>query len=393
MSKKKVFIISGKRTPFGKFGGSLRKVSPTDLAVHCSREMLSEISLSPKKIDHVILGNVIPSSSDTLYGGRHLALKIGCLETTPGYTVNRLCGSGIQAISDAARLIRLGEGDLILAAGTENMSMSPHMIYGGRFGQKYGSLKNVDILLESLTDQYAQISMGETAEKVAEVYSITREECDLYALDSHRKALRGYTDGHFAKEIVPMTIRKQKVDRDEHMREKITMEDLLKLRSSFKKEGVLTAGSSSGIVDGAVSLLVASEAFCRDHDLIPIAEVIDDCVVGVDPSMMGIGPVAAITNLLERCELSIDQIDLFEINEAFTSQVIACYKTLKIDMDKLNVYGGAIAIGHPLAASGARITLTLANLLKRRDLHYGIASACIGGGQGTALLLKNIKEF
>lgn len=384
----RIFLVQGKRTPFGKFGGSLKDITPVDLAVHASKALISEIKLDPSKIDQVLLGNVVPSSTDTMYGGRHLALKLGCRLETPGLVLNRLCGSGIEAILEASRLIRLGEAHCVLAAGTENMSMVPHLTYGSRFGTKYGSLKSVDMLLDALTDQYAQTPMGVTAENLSEKFEVTRAQCDEFSHASHIRAAIAYKNGLLQGEIAPIPLRKGFCDRDEHLREDVSLEEMKSLKSTFKTDGVVTAASASGIVDGAAAVIVASEAFVKQEGLRPIAEIVDGFVIGVDPKIMGIGPSPAIKGLLARNNMLMDQIDLFEINEAFAGQTLSCMKDTNIPYEKLNVWGGAVALGHPLGASGVRISNTLARQLVHYKLNFGIASACIGGGQGIAILLK-----
>ena len=388
--QEKIYLVQGKRTPFGKFGGSLKDITPVDLAVHASKALISEIKLDALKIDQVILGSVVSSSTDTMYGGRHLALKLGCRQETPGLVINRLCGSGIEAILSAARLIKLGEAQCVLAAGTENMSMVPHLIYGSRFGTKYGSLKTVDMLLDALTDQYAQTPMGITAENLAEKFSITREQCDVYSFNSHARAAKAYKEGHLQGEIAPVSLKKGSCDKDEHFRDDASLEEMKGLRSTFKADGVVTAASASGIVDGAAAVIVASESFVKREGLTPLAEIIDGFVVGVDPKIMGIGPSPAIKGLLQKTKMKLDQIDLFEINEAFAGQILSCMKDVDISSEKINLWGGAVALGHPLAASGVRIAHTLARQLKYFNKSYGIASACIGGGQGIAMLLKKV---
>ncbi|OIQ18572.1 MAG: hypothetical protein BM556_09970 [Bacteriovorax sp. MedPE-SWde] len=387
----RVFLVHGKRTPFGKFGGSLKDVTPVDLAVYAAKATLEESGIRPEQIDQVILGNVVPSSTDTLYGGRHLALKLGCPEKTPGLVLNRLCGSGIQSILDAMRLVKLGEANCVLAGGTENMSMVPHLTYGGRFGTKYGSLKNVDMLLDSLTDQLSQTPMGVTAENLGEKFSITREESDEFSCRSHQKASKAYEEGLLQDEIVEIELKRGSVSKDEHLRDNISIEDMKKLRTSFKKDGLVTPGSASGIVDGAATVIVASEDFVKENNLTPLAELVDGHVVGVDPSIMGIGPSPAVEELMKRNNLDFSGVDLVEINEAFSAQTLSCLKDMNLPEDKLNVWGGAVALGHPLAASGTRITLTLARQLKHYKKNVGIASACIGGGQGIAILIKAVK--
>jgi acetyl-CoA acyltransferase 2 len=389
-AQEKIYLVQGKRTPFGKFGGSLKDITPVDLAVHASKALISEIKLDASKIDQVILGSVVPSSTDTMYGGRHLALKLGCRQETPGVVINRLCGSGIEAILDAARLIKVGEAQCVLAAGTENMSMVPHLVYGSRFGTKYGSLKTVDMLLDALTDQYAQTPMGITAENLSEKFEVTREQCDVFSFDSHNRAAKAYKDNLLQGEIAPVQLKKGVCDRDEHMRDDASLAEMKSLKPTFKPDGVVTAASASGIVDGAAAVIVASESFCKKEGLTPLAEIVDGFVIGVDPKIMGIGPSPAIKGLLAKTKMTLDQIDLFEINEAFAGQTLSCMKDVKIPHDKINLWGGAVALGHPLAASGVRIAHTLSRQLKHYNKTYGIASACIGGGQGIAVLLKRV---
>lgn len=387
---RKVYIVSGKRTPFGKFGGSLGSIPPVELSVLAAKAVLEETKISPDTIDQVIFANVIPSTPDTLYAGRHLGLKAGLRTETPGVIVNRLCGSGIQAIIDAARLIRTQEAEALLVAGAENMSMVPHLTYGARFGTKYGALKSQDLLLDTLYDKHAQIAMGITAENLSHEYTVTREESDKYSYESHLKANKAYEAGLIQPEITPVKFEKIDCQKDEHLREDISLGEMQKLRPTFKKDGTVTAGSASGIVDGSCALIVASEEYVKKHNLKPIAEILAGEVVGVDPSKMGIGPVPAIKNLLKKAGMNISDIDLFEINEAFAPQVIACRKALEFPEEKLNVWGGAVALGHPLGATGLKITLTLARQLQHYNKTYGISSACIGGGQGIALLIKKV---
>ncbi|MAF77359.1 MAG: acetyl-CoA C-acyltransferase [Halobacteriovoraceae bacterium] len=388
LSNRNVYLVHGKRTPFGKFGGSLKDVTPVDLAVHATKSTLDDLKLKGTDVDQYILGNVVTTTTDTMYGGRHLALKSGAKQETPGHCVNRLCGSGAQSILDATRMILLGEGSAMIAAGTENMSNIPHLVYGSRFGTKYGSLKTVDMLMDSLTDQYGGCPMGITAENLAEKYSISREECEEFAVNSHLKAEAAYQAGFFKDEISPFEARKATVEKDEHVRADSSKEGMAGLRPSFKQGGVVTAATASGIVDGASSTLIADEEFVKARDLNPLARIVDGTVVGVDPTIMGIGPVPAIRTLLERNKLTFKDIDLIEINEAFAAQTLACQKELGFEMEKLNIWGGAIALGHPLGASGNRITLSLARQLKAKGLKRGIASACIGGGQGIAILIE-----
>lgn len=385
---KKVFLVHGKRTPFGKFGGSLKDIAPVDLAVHSAKKAIEEAGLKPSDFDQVILGNVAPSTTDTMYGARHLALKLGMPQSTPGLNVNRLCGSGIQAILDAVRLIKLGEADIVLAAGAENMSLMPHLVYGSRFGTKYGALQTVDMLTDTLLDKYTGIPMALTAEKLAQSHGLRREECDAYSLRSHQKATKAYQENLLQDEIAPIEMKSGACDKDEHVRFDADMAGMSKLRPSFQKDGVVTPATASGVVDGACAVIIASEEAVKEKGLKALAEIIDGHVVGVDPSIMGIGPVPAIEALLAKNNLKMEDIDSVEINEAFAAQVMACSKDLKIPEEKLNRWGGAVSIGHPLGATGARISLTLARQLRHYDQQYGIASACIGGGQGISILLK-----
>lgn len=389
-SQGKIFIVGGKRTPFGKFGGSLAHLLPVDLAAIATQALLSETKIASDTIDQVIFANVIPSTPDTLYAGRHLALKAGFKLETPGVVVNRLCGSGIQALMDAARLIHTGEAQAILVGGAENMSMAPHLTYGARFGTKYGGLGSKDLLLDTLYDKYAEIPMGQTAENLAESYSVSREESDLFAFESHQKANQAYAAGFIQPELAIVHTDKVNCLKDEHLREDSNLADMQKLKPTFKKNGTVTAGSASGIVDGACAMIVASEEYVKKNNLNPLAEIIAGEVIGVDPRNMGIGPVPAIRRLLEKQNMKISEIDLFEINEAFAPQVIACRKALEIPPEKLNIWGGAVALGHPLGATGIKITLSLARELQQFKKTMGIASACIGGGQGIALLIKRV---
>ncbi len=386
----RVFIVSGKRTPFGKFGGSLGGITPVDLAVYAAQAVLSETGINPETLDQVIFANVIPSTPDTLYAGRHLALKTNMGVTKPGIIINRLCGSGIQALIDAARLIRTQEAQALLVAGAENMSMVPHLTYGARFGTKYGPLKSQDLLLDTLYDKHAQTPMGITAENLADEYKVSKADSDEYSYQSHVKAKNAYVANLIQPEII--TIKHDRIDcsKDEHLREDVSLVEMQKLKPTFKKDGTVTAGSASGIVDGACALIVASEEYVKKHNLKPLAEIIDGQVVGVDPSKMGIGPVPAIQQLLKKQNKTLKDIDLLEINEAFASQVIACQRALELAPEKLNVWGGAVALGHPLGATGLKITLTLARQLQHFNKDWGISSACIGGGQGIALMIKKV---
>ena len=386
--KPDVVLVNAARTPFGNFGGALRDVSAIDLAVVASKAALQRANVAPEKIDQVILGNVIQSSADAIYAARHVGLKTGCREDVPALTLNRLCGSGLQAIVSGAQQLLLGEAKYVLAGGTENMSQSPHVIRGARWGLALGQGKLEDSLWEGLTDSYNNMPMAITAENLAERYEISRQEADEFSLRSQRGAAKAVDDGYFAEEIAPVEVAGKKgptvVDKDEGPRPGVTMEQLAKLPARFKKDGIVTPGNASGITDGAAMVVLTTAEQARKDGLEPIGRLVSWGVVGVDPDIMGIGPAFAIPQAAERAGLSLDDFDLVEINEAFAPQVLACVHALHLDVDKLNPNGGAIALGHPLGASGARITYTLLHELRRRKKKYGVASACIGGGQGIA---------
>lgn len=388
-NKAKAFILDGARTPFGKFGGTLGRINPVDLAVNVSKNLIERHEINLKDFDHVIFSNVIPSTTDTLYGARHVALKLGMPETTPGYSVNRLCGSGIQAIWEATNMIELGLADLVLVAGSENMSLSPHLTYGARFGTKYGALKSDDMLLSTLSDKFTGIPMGETAEKLGGKFGVTRNDSDVFSFESHKKASEARKNNLHSQEIISYNDGKVTLDSDEHIRDDVSLEDMQKLRSSFVKDGLVTPGSASGIVDGAAVLIVCSEKYLEKTNKKALSKIIDFNVIGVDPTIMGYGPVPAIENLLKQNNLSKSDIDLFEVNEAFSAQALACVKKLELPSEKVNVWGGAVAIGHPLGATGTRLALTASYQLKSLNKKRAIASACIGGGQGIAMLIEN----
>lgn len=385
-----VYIVDGARTPFGSFGQSLKNVSATELGTITAVEALKRAKVEPEQIDNVVYGNVIHSSTNAAYVPRHIALNAGIPIETPAMAVNRLCGSGLQAVVTAAQNIKLGDSKISLAGGTENMSQAPHADFKSRFaGAKLGSFQMEDMLQSALTDEYVGCGMGITAENLAEKYNITREEQDEYAKLSHERAEAARDK--FAEEIVPVEIKTRKgtvlFERDEHIKPDTTLETLAKLKPAFLKDGTVTAGNASGINDGAASLVIASEDALGDRK--PLARIVSWGVAGVEPSIMGIGPVPASQLALKRANLSVEDIDLVEINEAFASQYIAVEKELGLDRSKTNVNGGAIAIGHPVGASGARILLSLAYELRRTNKRYGLASLCIGGGQGIAMIIEN----
>lgn len=390
----KVYLIDGARTAFGGFGGAFANTDATELGTATAVAAMQRSNVKAENIDHVFYGNVIHSSLNAAYLARHIGLNAGVPQEVPALTLNRLCGSGAQAVVTAAQHILLGEADLVLAGGTENMSMSPYSSFDQRFSKsKMGNLQFADMLTATLTDQYTGSGMGMTAEKLAEQYDISREEQDAFAVESNQRAARASESGAFAEQIVGVEVKTRKgtvvIDKDEHIKPDATQEALSKLRPSFKKDGTVTAGNASGINDGAASLIVASEEAVQKHNLKPMARIVSWGIVGVDPTIMGIGPVPAIKQALERAGLTLADIDLFELNEAFAAQYLAVEKELGLDRDKVNVNGGAIALGHPVGASGARVLLSLAYELKRRGGKYGVASLCIGGGQGIAVVIEH----
>jgi len=400
-----VYLLEGARTPFGKFCGALGRISPTDLGIIVSREAIRRAHLQSAQIDHVVFANIIQSGFDAIYLPRHIGLYTGIPQTTPALMVQRICGSGFEAIIAATEHIVLGKAQVALAGGTENMTLAPTTSFGNRLGYRLGQLHFGDMLWEGLLDPAVNCSMGQTAENLAKKYSITRTEVDDYAFQSHQRAKRKWDDGTLAEEVIPVTSgvheweglvsRKfktiptaQPLERDEYVRS-TDRGQLANLRPSFAKDGVQTAGNSSGIVDGAAAVIIASEEIMKQQERSPLARIVASASVGVDPEYMGIGPVPSIQNLLQLTGLAVPDIALWEINEAFGAQIIAVERELGLDRERLNVNGGSIAIGHPLAATGTRLTHTLALELRRRGERYGIASACIGGGQGTAVLIEN----
>lgn len=390
-----IYLIDGARTAFASFGGALANVKADDLGAATAIEAMKRSKVNPSDIDHVIYGNVIHSSTNASFLSRHIALKAGVPVEVPAFNVNRLCGSGSQSVVSAAQMILLNEAELVLAGGAENMSMAPYANFTSRFGgNKLGSVSYEDMVLSTLTDEYAGSGMGLTAERLASQYSITREEQDEFALLSQQRAGKARDKGIFSKEIVAVEVPHKKgtivVSEDEHIKAEVTAEKLASLRPSFKKDGTVTAGNSSGINDGAASVIVASEKAVKEHGLTPIAKIVSWGLAGVDPTIMGIGPVPAIKKALLKADLSLEDMDLIEINEAFAAQYLSVEKELGLDRGKTNVNGGAIALGHPVGASGTRILLSLAYSLKERGLKYGVASLCIGGGQGIAVIIESL---
>ena len=392
---REIVILSARRTPFGTLSGALKTVSATDLAVNAARAALVDANVSAEDIGHVIFGNVQQTSADAIYLARHVGLKAGLPITTPALTVNRLCGSGFQAVINGAEQILLGETECVLVGGTENMSQAPHVIRGARDGFAFGRAPALeDSLAAALTDSFCNTPMAITAENLAQKYGLTREDCDRYALVSQQRWAAAAEAGAFNDELTTVEIAGKKgsvvFSRDEHPRAQTTLETLARLSPAFKKDGVVTAGNASGINDGAGALVLASADFARSRGLKPLARLVQWGVAAVEPTIMGIGPVPAIQAALHRAGTTLDRIDLVEVNEAFAAQYLAVEKELGLDRNKSNVDGGAVAIGHPLGASGARITAHLVHALHRRNLNTAVGSACIGGGQGLAVLIERI---
>ena len=377
-----------------EYSGVLKDVSALELGAIASRAAFERTGVKPEWIEHAVVGNVMQTSADAIYGARHVALKAGVPVDVPALTVNRLCGSGIQAAVSGAQLIQLGEAEIVLTGGIESMSQAPHVIRGLRSGLKLNQGKLEDSLYEALLDPYCGLFMAQTAEKCAAKYGVSREQQDEYALGSQQAAARAWEDGRFKDEVVPVELKSRKgvtlVERDDHMRPETTLEGLARLPAAFSKEGTVTAGNASGIVDGGAALILASAKAVRDKELTPLARLVASAAVGVDPAYMGMGPAPATRKALDRAGLSLDQIDLIEVNEAFAGQYLAVEKELGLDRARTNVNGGAIAMGHPLGMTGTRLLLTLTLELGRRGKRYGLATACIGGGQGIAAIVERL---
>jgi len=394
--KRGVYVVAAKRTPFGTFGGSLKGHSPTDLQVHAGQAAVAACGLKPEQINSVCIGNVLSAAApDAPYLARHVALKLGLPIPTPALIVNRLCGSGFQSIVTGVQEILVGDAEVVLTGGTDNMSACPYAVRDIRFGTKLGQdPKLEDMMWTSLTDNLTKTPMGVTAENLAVKYDITREETDNFSFRSQQTWGQAAEAGVFSDEIAPITLKSRKgpveFKLDEHPKPKTTLEQMAKLPPVFKKGGVVTAASASGICDGAAAVIIASEEAVSKFGLSPLARIVGYGVAGCEPSIMGIGPVPAIGAMLEKTGVSLGEVDQVEINEAFAAQTLACQKALDIPTDKLNTCGGAIALGHPLAASGSRISGHVVHKLRQRNEKYGIGSACIGGGQGIAILFEKM---
>lgn len=398
-----IVILSGARTPMaewvggkrgdGQNGGALASVSAIDLGASAARAALDRADVVPSRIDHVVMGNALQTSADAIYGARHVGLKAGVSDECPALTVNRLCGSGLQSVVTAAQLLQLGEASYVIAGGMENMSQAPHVLRGARGGIKLGPGPQLeDSLFAALKDSYCGFFMAQTSDNLARKYGISRQQQDEFALRSHERANTANNNGRFAQEIAPVEVKAGKksvmVDKDDHLFPGTSIDRLAALPAAFGPESMVSAGNASGIVDGAAALVMTTGANAQKDGKKPLGYVRGWSYVGVDPSVMGFGPAPAIRKVLERTGMKLDQIDLFEINEAFAGQYLAVEKDLDLDRDKVNVNGGAIGLGHPLGATGTRLIYTVLVELGLRGKKYGIASACIGGGQGMAVLVE-----
>ncbi len=392
-SDRQVVFLAAVRTPFGTFGGSLKDHSATELGILAGRAAVERAGVDPAEYGQVFFGNVIQTSADAVYLARHVGLNAGLPVEVPAMTLNRLCGSGFQAVIDGAEDILYGGSRVCLTGGTESMSQAPHVVRGARWGLRLGpAVPFEDSLWEALTDTYCGFSMAQTAENLAEEYEISREEVDGYAVRSQTRAKQAWDEGRFDEEVVPVILLKRGKESefriDEHIRPDTTPEALASLRPYFKKDGLVTAGNASGIGDGAAALVISDSEFAAAHDLPLMGSLVSWAVAGVPPRIMGIGPAPAARKALDKAGLTLDDMDLIEVNEAFAPQYVAVEKELGLDRDKVNVNGGAIALTHPLGATGARIATHLLHELNRRGGGYGLGSACIGGGQGIAIIVK-----
>ena len=391
-----IAIVNGARTPMGRYCGKLRDFTAQELAAVAAKEAMQRSGVEPGEIEHVVVGNAQQTSSDAIYGARHVALKAGVPIEVPALTVNRLCGSGMQAIVTAAQMIQLGEAKVALAGGMESMSQAPHVIRGMRWGVGFGEGKLEDSLYVALTDSYCNMPMAVTAEVYADQQGVTREEQDEFALVSQQRADAAYKAGRIQEELTPVPLRSRRGEptgemfsEDDHRRPETTMESLAKLKPAFSKNGTVTAGNASGIVDGGAAVVVMALDEAQNRGLKPMGRIVSWGIAGVDPKIMGSGPVPATKIALKRAGLTLDDMDVIELNEAFAAQALSVVKELGINREKLNVNGGAIALGHPLGATGTRIVLTTLYELRRRKGKYGLATACIGGGQGIAMIVEN----
>jgi acetyl-CoA acetyltransferase family protein len=396
-SQTDIAIINGARTPMGRYCGKLRDFTAMELGAVASREAIRRAGVDPKEFDHAVFGNAQQTSGDSLYGARHVALKAGLPIEVPALTVNRLCGSGMQAIVTAAQIIQLGEAKTVLAGGMESMSQAPHVLHGARWGFGLGEGKLEDSLMVALLDTYCGLYMANTAELYAEQQGITREKMDEFSLQSQQKAAAAQKACRLQEEITPVPLKNRKgeptgemFEKDDHLRPETTLEGLAKLKPAFGKNGTVTAGNASGIVDGGAAVVLMPLAEAERRGLKPMGRIVSWGIAGVEPKIMGSGPVPASRTALKKAGLKLEDMDLIEVNEAFAGQYLAVEKELGLDRSKVNVNGGAIALGHPLGATGTRLVITLLNELRRHKGKYGLATACIGGGQGIAMIVESL---
>jgi acetyl-CoA acetyltransferase family protein len=391
-----IAIVSGARTPMGRYCGKLKDFTAMELAAVAGKSAIERSGIDPKEFDHAVFGNAQQTSGDALYGARHVGLRAGLPIETPALTVNRLCGSGLQAIVSAAQMVQTGEANVVLAGGMEAMSQAPFVIRGRDGFTLAPGGKLEDSLMVALLDSYCGLYMANTAELYGEQQGITRQMQDEFALRSQQRADAAYKAGRLQDEIVPVPLRNskgeptgEKFTEDDHRRPQTTMEGLAKLKPAFGKSGTVTAGNASGIVDGGAAVVVMSLETAQKRNLKPLGRIVSWGIAGVDPKVMGRGPVPASKLALQKAGLTLDYIDLIEVNEAFAAQYLAVEKELGLDREKVNVNGGAIALGHPLGATGTRLVITLLYELRRRNKKYGLATACIGGGQGIAMIVES----
>ena len=391
-----IAIIAGARTPMGRYCGKLREFTAVELAAIASQEAIRRAGVDAQEFDHAVFGNAQQTSGDSLYGARHVALKAGLPVEVPALTVNRLCGSGMQAIVSGAQMIQLGEARTVLAGGMESMSQAPHVIHGLRWGLGLGEGKMEDSLMVALLDTYCGLYMANTAEIYGEQHGITRQQMDEFSLRSQQLAASAQKACRLQEEITPVPLRNRKgepsgelFDKDDHLRPETTLEGLAKLKPAFGKNGSVTAGNASGIVDGGAAVVLTSLEAAEKSNLKPMGRIVSWGIAGVDPKIMGSGPVPSTRAALKKANMKLEDIDLIEVNEAFAAQYLAVEKELGLDREKVNVNGGAIALGHPLGATGTRLVLTLLYELRRRKKKYGLATACIGGGQGIAVIVES----
>jgi acetyl-CoA acetyltransferase family protein len=394
-----IAIVSGARTPMGRYCGKLRDFTAMELAAVASREAIRRSGVDAKEFDHAVFGNAQQTSGDSLYGARHVGLKAGLPIEVPALTVNRLCGSGMQAIVSGAQMIQLGEATTVLAGGMESMSQAPHVLHGARWGFGLGEGKLEDSLMVALLDTYCGLYMANTAEFYAQQQGITREQMDEFALQSQQKAAAAQKACRLQEEITPVPLKNRKgeptgemFEKDDHLRPETTLEGLAKLKPAFGKNGSVTAGNASGIVDGGAAVVLMPLSETERRGLKPMGRIVSWGIAGVEPKIMGSGPVPASRAALKKAGLKLEDMDLIEVNEAFAGQYLAVEKELGLDRSKVNVNGGAIALGHPLGATGTRLVITVLNELRRRKAKYGLATACIGGGQGIAMIVENLQR-